>query len=272
MCGRFGFIYPSTEDWAEAIAELGYSTKLQEAFEKELSEYAGRTNIAPTQTIATIAYSEKEKSPVLVPMRWGWEPLWRPYGQIHNANLETILNPHKNTWKKDFTERRCLIPATFFYDWQRRDDGTKLPWKIQKANGKLMLFAGVYQYEPIRSNREEKVLTVAMITQHGNRLMQKLNNDEPPGTQPVILDHDQLSKWLNPEIKDPQEIAGCIRTYAEAEIKVQPLSKVGNDKTGEPPVAGTPADPYEVKTEYYPEPTETRYQQPKKPSKTKRTK
>jgi len=253
MCGRFGFIYPSAEDWAESTADLAYSEKLKKAYDEELPQYA-RTNIAPTQTVPTIVYSEKEKTYLMVPMRWGWEPLWRPNGQIHNGNLQTILDPHKTTWKKDFATRRCLIPASFFYDWQQRDDAVKFPWKIERADGKLIFFAGLFQYDTLRKNRNEKVLTTVIITQHGNKLMQALNNSDPPGTQPVILDYDTLSHWLNPQIKDPRVIAKLIRIYSEQEIQVTPLEKIGNDNTKEPPQAREWIDPYAVKTAYCPNP------------------
>ncbi|MBS0617858.1 MAG: SOS response-associated peptidase family protein [Spirochaetes bacterium] len=267
MCGRFGFIYPSAEDWADATADLEYTQEYKKAYKKLLAERKNRTNIAPTQIIPTIAYSEKENSHLIVEMRWGWEPVWRPFGQLHNANFQTVLNPSKPTWKKDFVERRCIIPASFTYDWQVRDDGKKIPWKLERSDGKLMFLAALWQYDTIRKDREKKVLTVAMMTQHGNKLFQMLNNDEPPGTQPILLESNQLSAWLNPEIKDPVAIASLIRLNGDDEFKATPLAQIGNDETEEYPVDGHWVDPYAVKTEYYSEPTETRYSKPEKKTK-----
>jgi len=277
MCGRFGFIYPSAEDWAAATADLKYNGNMQAAFERELAKVQQRTNIAPTQLIPTMAFSEKDNEYKMVVMRWGYEPEWRPYGQLHNANYQTILDPEKRTWKKDFRERRCIIVASFTYDWQWRRDGTKVPWKVERADGKLMYLAGLYQYETIRSNRQEKVLTVAMMTTHGNRLFQCLNNDEEPGTMPVMLDPDKVGQWLDPNLKDPEEIAKLIRFTSDEEFKATPLQKVGNDNQGELPLEMEPIDPYDVDTEYYPEPSKERYKKPnpkktpKKAAKQKKT-
>ncbi|MBV6492763.1 MAG: hypothetical protein LDLANPLL_00762 [Turneriella sp.] len=262
MCGRFGFIYPSPEDWADVTADLTHTDKFKESYAELRDKTLNRTNIAPTQIIPTIVYSQKEESYLVVPMRWGWEPVWMKYGQLHNANFQTVMNPSKSTWKKDLIERRCLIPASFFYDWQRRNDGTKIPWKIERADRKLMFFAGLYQYAPIRKNPNEKVLTTAMITYHGNRLMQMINNDEPPGTQPVFLERNQLGLWLDPMLKNPQVISTLIQQYREEEITVTPLLSVGNDKIGAAPIEREWIDPYDVQTEYYPEPISTRYQKP----------
>ena len=96
--------------------------------------------------------------------------------------------------------------------------------------------------------------------------MQMLNNDEPPGTQTVFLEPNQIGLWLDPKLQEPNDIAALVRQYREDEIKVTPLLAVGNDKSGAGPMERDWIDPYDVKTPYYAEPIDTRYQKPK-PSK-----
>lgn len=254
MCGRFGFIYPSQEDWADATVDMALDAKFNASFEIEKAKLPSRTNIAPTQNVLTIVYSQKEKSHLVVPMRWGWEPSWKKAGQLHNANFQTIINPSKTVWKKDFVSRRCVLPASFFYDWQTRDDGTKVPWKIERTDGKTMFLAGVFQFGPLRKNPNEKILTVAVITFHGNRLMQKINNADPPGTQTVFIEKSDLRRWLDPKIENPQDIAALVRQYNEDAIRVTPLLAVGNDKSGTMPLERGWIDPLDVSTPYFENP------------------
>ena len=263
MCGRFGFIYPSVEDWTDYTADLQYNQQFNEYYENELAKLRARTNITPMQTVETIVFSKRENAYMMVPMRWGWEPPWSERLMLHNSNFQTVMNPSKPTWKEDLKLRRCIIPASFHYDWQVRDDGTKVPWKVERADGRLMFFAGLFQYGPSRKKPEEKILTTTVITFHGNKLMQMLNNDEPPGTQTVFLEENKLAGWLNPDMTEPEDIAKFVRQHAETEIKVTPLFKVGDDKNGILPEQREWMDPYAVATQYYPEPIDTRYANPK---------
>ena len=54
----------------------------------------------------------------------GGEPFWmkeKPKAPHINARAETV---HKlPLFREGFAKRRCLIPATGFYEWQKREDG-----------------------------------------------------------------------------------------------------------------------------------------------------
>ena len=62
--------------------------------------------------------------------RWGLIPFWmkeKPKVPHINARAETV---HKlPLFREAFAKRRCLIPATGFYEWQQRSDG-KQPYIV----------------------------------------------------------------------------------------------------------------------------------------------
>jgi SOS response associated peptidase (SRAP) len=65
--------------------------------------------------------------------RWGLIPFWmkeKPKVPHINARAETV---HKlPLFREAFSKRRCLIPATGFYEWQQRSDG-KQPYRFRSA-------------------------------------------------------------------------------------------------------------------------------------------
>jgi putative SOS response-associated peptidase YedK len=254
MCGRFGFIYPSKEDWEDALADLKAGNEFVEESYEAIRQLPPRYNIAPTQEIPTIVFSAKEQKYKVMPMFWGWNNPYNEYGQLHNANFGSVLSEDSKFWKKAFRERRCLIPATFFYDWQVIDRSKtkkkKLPWKITCKKYKIMFFAGLFIYQNFKKE-EEKSLRAAFITQHGCDLMQKINNAEngkPPGTQPVILEYHKLHSWLNPAISEIGEVAKLISFYEGSDIDVVPLANIGDDTTHTDAAPRDWVDPYAVDT------------------------
>ncbi len=106
MCGRFTQAY----SWSEVHAFLdliGPARNLRP-----------RYNIAPTTTIDVVRSGEGGRE--LVPMRWGLVPSWwkKPLNELpstFNARAETVAE--KPMFRSAFKSRRCIIPASGFYEW-----------------------------------------------------------------------------------------------------------------------------------------------------------
>ena len=128
-------------------------------------------------------------------MRWGFLPHWYKTTNggplLINARSETIAE--KPAFKAACRERRCLIPATGFYEWTKTPDGTRLPWYIFRADGEPLVFAGVWQ----DWEREgEAHTTCAIVTCSANTPMSKIHH-----RMPVILEPGDWGKWLGEEGK-----------------------------------------------------------------------
>ena len=106
MCGRFQLTPP--EDWLE---EFGLT---------EGPEVTPRYNIAPTQPVVAVrrAVSGRREAKML---RWGLVPHWADDPSVGsrmiNARAEGLAT--RPAFRDPFKSRRCLIPATGFYEWRK---------------------------------------------------------------------------------------------------------------------------------------------------------
>ncbi len=77
--------------------------------------------------------------PLIVPMTWG---IQGKSGLIINARKETIWE--KPSFRHLIQNRRCLLPASCFYEW----DSEKHKATLSGKDDETLFLAGVYQAEP----------------------------------------------------------------------------------------------------------------------------
>ena len=178
MCGRFGLSYPRATlvNWYRASA---------------MPDIAPRYNIAPTTDIVVIRDSDAGRAGSM--MRWGLIPHWakgtRTQPLLHNARSETIAE--KPAFRNSFHHRRCIVPASGFYEWQRLPDGKKQPFFICARDGNPLSFAGIWAGT---STAEGVVIeSCTIVTTDCNALMQPIHD-----RMPVILQEDAWDTWLTP--------------------------------------------------------------------------
>ena len=84
--------------------------------------------------------------PAMKLMRWGLIPSWakdESVGNAHiNARSETL--PSRNAFREAFKQRRCLIPADNFYEWQERE-GKRQPFRVMLKSGEQFCLAGLWE-------------------------------------------------------------------------------------------------------------------------------
>ena len=115
MCGRFQIAWP----WAEIIARYGVANPVVGQDHPD-QDCVPRFNVCPTYLVPVVRQADGQRQ--LVAMRWGFPALWLarrgkdPWSrQLINAQAETAAQ--KPTWRRALRERRCLVPATGFYEW-----------------------------------------------------------------------------------------------------------------------------------------------------------
>ena len=100
-----------------------------------------RYNVCPTQAVHTVVSEDGSRR--LRPMRWGFLPHWYKTPTdgplLINARAETVAE--KPAFRKACRERRCLIPATGFFEWTKDEDGKRLPWHSYRTDGSPIAFA-----------------------------------------------------------------------------------------------------------------------------------
>ena len=143
-------------------------------------------NVCPTNQVHTVTSEDGLRR--LRPMRWGFLPHWYKTTNggplLINARGETIAE--KPAFKSAARERRCLIPASGFYEWTKDEDGNRLPWYIFGHD--TLAFAGVYQ---TWNKGEDPRITCAIVTTTANTAMSAIHH-----RMPVILSPEDWPLWL----------------------------------------------------------------------------
>src|SRR6516162_1407505 len=109
---------------------LDPTTKFEERFDvaNRLEERTARYNIAPTQDVPVIVRNSPNR---IVMMGWGLIPHWAKADKIptkmFNARAETITE--KASFKRLLPAKRCIVPASGYYEWQATENG-KQPFYI----------------------------------------------------------------------------------------------------------------------------------------------
>jgi putative SOS response-associated peptidase YedK len=158
-----------------------------------------RYNIAPTQAVAVVLPCEQGRS--LTAMRWGFIPQWMkpedegiPPGWI-NARSETAAT--KPTFRAAFKYRRCLVPASGFYEWAKSGGRAKQPYLIHPGKDELICFAGLW--ETWSSSDGSHLNTVTILTTDANPTLKAIHH-----RMPVVLRSEDYDRWI---MTDPSRAA-----------------------------------------------------------------
>src|SRR5690349_2241399 len=111
-----------------------------------LPDLSPRYNIAPTQGVAAVRTNAASGQRELSMLHWGLIPRWADDPAIGNkmlnARSETLAT--KPAFREAFKQRRCLIPADGFYEWQKQG-AKKQPFLIARPDGQPFAFAGMWE-------------------------------------------------------------------------------------------------------------------------------
>lgn len=227
MCGRYNLI-PSAHAWADLAQVLG------NVVAEALRELPPRYNVAPDQTMPIIVM-DKPGQPALLQARWGFIPPWWdqpvPPRNTSNARAETAAT--KQMWRGPWRNQRCLIPASSWYEWFNAEAGTarplKIPHLIERADGKEILFAGLWSWSPPTS--DGMVLpTFAIVTVPSAPDIAEIHERTP-----VVLDPDYWMRWLDPNLRDPAAVREIIDKGAVEQFRMYTVdSAVSNARNTDP--------------------------------------
>jgi putative SOS response-associated peptidase YedK len=126
-----------------------------------------------------------------------------------NARAEGVSE--KPAFRAAFRSRRCVVPASGFYEWRRRGRGPKQPYLIRRKDGAPLGFAGLWETWHDRTSGEE-ITTCTIVTCAPNELLAELHD-----RMPVILDPGDYDRWLAPEAPGAEELLRpCPAEWLEA--------------------------------------------------------
>jgi putative SOS response-associated peptidase YedK len=183
MCGRFSLT--ATPDSIVRHFQL-----------HRLLHYQASYNIAPAQKILSVVELE-DQSRKAVNLFWGLVPSWakdnKNSAHLINARAETIRE--KPSFRSAFRHRRCLIPATGFYEWQQRVSG-KQAFHIHRHDHQLFAFAGLWEQW---QHDQQTLYSCTIITTAAAEFMQPIHQ-----RMPVVILPEQYRQWLDKSTTDDQ--------------------------------------------------------------------
>jgi putative SOS response-associated peptidase YedK len=185
-----------------------------------------RFNIAPTQMDLIIRAHDDGRH--LEESRWGLIPVWakeRSIGsRMFNARAETLLE--KTAFKGLVGSRRCVIPASGFYEWQRAPD-RKVPLYIYRADGAPLALAGLYTFWRDPSS-DAWVTSHTIITCGPNDFMAPIHN-----RMPVVLGGDALELWLDLSVSEPAAVLSGLQPCPDDWLTCHAVSSLVNSARNE---------------------------------------
>ena len=176
MCGRH--MITSVHEAMARLFEAGLA---------ELGPDVARLNVSPTEPVPVVVSHDGDRS--IVPMRWGLLPPF--YRTVNGGPL--LINAHaegiagKPAFRDAVRERRCLLPADGFHEWQG-EKRARTPYVIRPRAGGLMAFAGIWQEYRAPEGR---ISTCAIVTCPANTALAPIHE-----RMPVVIGREDFALWL----------------------------------------------------------------------------
>jgi len=175
MCGRY-------------LLEPGENFEKRFNLANTLLDHRVRTNISPGQESPIIVRKNENE---VISIIWGFIPHWSTSVKkvsLINARAESISI--KSAFKEAFLTKRCLVPASGFYEW-KNINGFNTPFLFRKEKGELFSMAGLY--DTWTDPNKGTINTFTIITTNPNREVSNIHN-----RMPVMLEEKDENLWLNP--------------------------------------------------------------------------
>ncbi len=208
---------------------------LEALFGLELAgELSPRYNIAPSQPVAAVRAGEGGARELTL-LQWGLIPSWAKDPAIGsrmiNARAETAAE--KPSFRAAMKRRRCLIPASGFYEWARVG-AAKQPFFIRMKEGRPFALAGLWEQWCGEDGSELE--TCAILTTSPNEMTAKIHP-----RMPVIIAPGDYGRWMDPANEKPGTLEPLLRPYPAGEMEAHTVSRHVNNPRNDEPACIEPA-------------------------------
>ena len=214
MCGRYALY--ADKALLETVFEL-----------EETPDYEASWNVAPTSAVPAVTMQDGRRRAGLY--RWGLVPFWaREIGRYStiNARAETLAS--RPAYRVPFRERRCIVPANGYYEWQAGPGG-KQPYYIHPADGGLLAFAGLWDHWH-QPEQETTLHSMAIVVTAANEDTRTIHE-----RMPVVLPREAWEDWLDPDNHDTKTLADLLRPAPAGYLDAYPVSRRVNSPKNDGP-------------------------------------
>ena len=195
MCTWFYADYKSLENYITRAQKSPLANEIMLTMSRSI---AMTGDIRPTDVAAVIA-SGRSGNMGVFPMVWGFtnEASSKP---IINCRIETA--DQKNLWRESWHTRRCVIPASWYYEWgvpptdegyntlRQQRDIKKTRFIIQPAGAEITFLAGLYRYE---EHSGKQIPMFSVITREAVEPVRNIHE-----RMPLMLKKEDVRDWVRP--------------------------------------------------------------------------
>ena len=207
MCGRYSLI---------GIDDLGNRFRV---FNPSIG-FRSHFNIAPGSMNPVIVQHDRAE---MVMMQWGLIPHWakdiRTMQHPINARAEGLAE--KPMFRGLLKDKRCLIPASGFYEW-KKELKHKIPFYLHLKDEPVFAFAGLY--DMWHTPAGEGYATYTIITTGPNELMAPIHN-----RMPAILRREDEDRWVSGDSLSAADLNGILAPYLAGRMEAYPVSPLVNN-------------------------------------------
>ncbi|MDD4081406.1 MAG: SOS response-associated peptidase [Eubacteriales bacterium] len=180
MCGRF-FVAVDDPELREVLREIEEENKRRGLYGLPPVKTG---EVFPTDHAAAVTASGGDK-PRYEQMKWGFSGFGGKKPLI-NARAETVQEVP--TFREAAKESRCLIPASYYYEWMKHPTIKKKIKNIMRDPKSTTLYmAGIYRME-----LKDDVPSFVILTRKAAKGIEEIHD-----RMPVILDREQQREWLS---------------------------------------------------------------------------
>ena len=224
MCGRYAIYGPISRANRHELEFLGEEIAFHPTY-----------NAAPTRDLPVFRVSP-ERGRELVLLRWGLVPSWAKDptmgARMINARSETVAE--KPAFRAAFRRRRCLVPMSGFYEWQKTG-GRKVPHFVRLRDTEIFAAAGLYECWPGRDGAAP-IESYTILTTDANELMRAVHE-----RMPVIVRERDYETWLDPGNEKTEMLAELLAPFPAKEMHAYAISPRVNNARNDGPELIEPA-------------------------------
>jgi putative SOS response-associated peptidase YedK len=203
VCSRFHLVV--TRNRLERFLHLELGFELQPS-----------SNIAPTEPILAMFADGGSRSARI--MRWGMELPWTT-GRAPLINIRSETAPER--FKAAFAQRRCVIPATGFFEWQTRlvpgGKPIKQPYSFHRRDGELIAMAGLWEARRLPDGVVSH--SCAILTCAPNEWVSRFHD-----RMPALLAPDDWDLWLGGE-EPAARLQPLLRPFPADQMAAHPVTR-----------------------------------------------
>jgi putative SOS response-associated peptidase YedK len=232
MCGR----YANFLDEQDLLDEFAVAEAAEDARLLPPSWNIGPMQLAPIVTLTPAggdAVAPRQRR--LIAARWGLVPTWAKDSamgaKLFNARSETVAE--KPSFRAAFAQRRCLVPASGYYEWQAHAGG-KQPYFICPEDASPLAFAGLWE---TRKDSDVRTFTFSILTTAARGDLAAIHD-----RQPVMLRADAREGWMDVDASADELMA--VMASPTPALASMPVGKaVGNIRNDDPSLITAVAEP-----------------------------